>query len=67
MQLPGERRKFVGLVEHVVDVFDEDILEGQHPVARVDVIIARFEQFGERMFFAHRHDLTAHRISRAVQ
>ena len=56
-----------GLLERVVDALDEDVFEGHHLALLRLVLGAGVEQFGERIFAIHRHDLLAHVVGRAVE
>ena len=45
VQPPRNRSQFVSLVEHIIDVFNEDVLKGQHAFLGIDVVITSFQQF----------------------
>ena len=67
VEIFGDVAESFGLIEGVVDPFDEDEFEGDHPTMFFAESADGRDQFGERVSLIDRHDLRTHFIGRAVE
>ena len=65
--LAVEADEFVGVFEAVVEIFEEDVFEGDHAVALALVIFASGGEFGQRILAVHGHDFVANGVGGAVE
>lgn len=67
VEVAGDIAKFFGLIERVVDVLDEDELEGDHAAVFLGKLADGGDEFGEGERAVHGHDFFADLVGGAVE